>query len=497
MILVLIFLLVAVCMVLAVTRRNRESLLMLGLCASLAIQWAATLVYMAKKGGITTEVQLFLFLTAQIKTKMQYLMCTLGQLGYVLAVGRYLFPLFLMQLALSYTMSPRLRGRRWLSWGAGALPVLALVLYYPPVFRQIDSLRWQRFIVQFTQWWLVLYVAAALLILLWEYRSTTIPFFRRQFGRKVVLLLSLSGLYLLYCRQDPAQIYLFYRGDYTWLRGLTYLTPNITLRGYVFAMAVSVLCSLVGFTTLVQYTQTGMRENQSDIVMQRKFDIASEGASVFVHSIKNQLLANRVVHKRLAALAAQEQPDKEAMEQYIRSLQETNEMMLQRVEELYASVKSKSIFLIPTPVERVAEAAKGRFLRKYPQGKVEVVYRMEPSGQILADCTHLSEALYNLLVNGWEATTAAGREEPVRLIFQQERIYTVVEVADQGVGIPPEEAGRIFEPFYSHKNSNYNWGMGLYYVRAIVKSHLGLLRMESRPGEGSQFFVMLPRYEPK
>ena len=72
MILVLIFLLVAVCMVLAVTRRNRESLLMLGLCASLAIQWAATLVYMAKKGGITTEVQLFLFLTAQIKTKMQY-----------------------------------------------------------------------------------------------------------------------------------------------------------------------------------------------------------------------------------------------------------------------------------------------------------------------------------------------------------------------------------------------------------------------------------------
>lgn len=496
MILVLIFLLVAVCVALAVTRRSRESLLMLGLCASLAVQWAATLVYMAKKGGITTEVQLFLFLTAQIKTRMQYLMCTLGQLGYVLAVGRYLFPLFLMQLALSYTMSPRLRGRRWIPWAAAVLPVLALVVYYPPVFRRA-SLRWQRFIVQFTQWWLVLYVAAALLVLLWEYRSTTIPFFRRQFGRKVVLLFSLSGLYLLYCRQDPAQIYLFYRGDYTWLRGLTYLTPNITLRGYIFAMTVAVICSLVGFTTLAQYTQTGMRENQSDIVMQRKFDIASEGASVFVHSIKNQLLANRVVHKRLAALTAQEEPDLEAMGQYIRSLQETNEMMLERVEELYASVKSKSIFLTPAPVERIAEAAKGRFLRKYPQGKVEICYRMEPSGQILADCTHLSEAVYNLLVNGWEATLAAEREEPVRLIIQQERIYTVLEVADRGTGIPPEEAGRIYEPFYSRKNSSYNWGMGLYYVRAIVRSHLGQLRMESSPGEGSQFFVMLPRYEPR
>ena len=41
---------------------------------------------------------------------------------------------------------------------------------------------------------------------------------------------------------------------------------------------------------------------------------------------------------------------------------------------------------------------------------------------------------------------------------------------------------------------NHNWGMGLYYVRAIVKGHLGILRVESREGKGSSFYILLPKY---
>ena len=54
---------------------------------------------------------------------------------------------------------------------------------------------------------------------------------------------------------------------------------------------------------------------------------------------------------------------------------------------------------------------------------------------------------------------------------------------------------KIFEPFYSSKNSNFNWGMGLYYVREIVKSHLGSIRVESKEGVGSSFFILLPKYQ--
>ncbi len=64
-------------------------------------------------------------------------------------------------------------------------------------------------------------------------------------------------------------------------------------------------------------------------------------------------------------------------------------------------------------------------------------------------------------------------------------------------GIPPERQGKIFEPFVTSKNTNYNWGMGLYYVRKIVRSHLGRLRLESRDGEGARFQIMLPLYDPR
>ena len=47
----------------------------------------------------------------------------------------------------------------------------------------------------------------------------------------------------------------------------------------------------------------------------------------------------------------------------------------------------------------------------------------------------------------------------------------------------------------SSKNSNSNWGMGLYYVRSIVRSHLGSVRVESERGKGTRFFVILPRFE--
>ena len=127
---------------------------------------------------------------------------------------------------------------------------------------------------------------------------------------------------------------------------------------------------------------------------------------------------------------------------------------------------------------------------------------MEISGvteeSVLADVQHLSEALYNLLTNAHEAFMASVKEEEhLMLIIHSERLYIGFEVRDNGMGISKQDQRKIFDPFYTSKNTNYNWGMGLYYVRKIVKSHLGILRLESKVGEGTSFFVMIPRYEPR
>ena len=168
-------------------------------------------------------------------------------------------------------------------------------------------------------------------------------------------------------------------------------------------------------------------------------------------------------------------------------------MMIARSEELYRTVKNKSVLLVPTTIGQVKQTTLERFYRKYPDAKLTC--EMDESVTVLADCNYLSEALYNLLTNAWEANVAAGHaDRPIGLATRRERLYTVLEISDEGGGITQEEQKKIFEPFYSSKNSNTSWGMGLYHVRTIVRAHVGSLRVESQPGKGTSFFVLLPKY---
>ena len=70
-----------------------------------------------------------------------------------------------------------------------------------------------------------------------------------------------------------------------------------------------------------------------------------------------------------------------------------------------------------------------------------------------------------------------------------------MEIKDNGMGMSKGQSKKIVGPFYSSKNSNFNWGMGLYYVREVVKSHLGSMRVESDQGKGSSFYILLPKYQ--
>jgi signal transduction histidine kinase len=66
-------------------------------------------------------------------------------------------------------------------------------------------------------------------------------------------------------------------------------------------------------------------------------------------------------------------------------------------------------------------------------------------------------------------------------------------VRDTGVGIPPSEQARIFQPFYTTKGDQGGTGLGLSVTYGIVTDHGGLIEVESQPGEGSMFTVWLPQ----
>ena len=75
----------------------------------------------------------------------------------------------------------------------------------------------------------------------------------------------------------------------------------------------------------------------------------------------------------------------------------------------------------------------------------------------------------------------------------------VLEVADQGIGIPAEAESLLFVPFYRASNVNARisgFGIGLYVVREIVERHGGRVEVSSTEGQGSTFRVVLPLLDP-
>lgn len=482
------------CVAVLIVKKNRESLLLAATCFSLMLFLMGIMIVIAKRGGVSAEVERFLYFSRDLRIWLQYRLITLNQTGYLLALGRHLFPLCLLELAMVYSMAGPVRKHPWVRRLALALPVITLIFYCPALYRYlVDIAPWTQAALYCFSWiWVIGYVVLALILLAHEFCSITIPFCRRQFFAVALCPVALSALYLLYSGQDPGQIYRFYSYDYFWIKGLGYLQYSLTVPGYILLVAVNVVCGVAGLVSLARYTQDSFFNDREDVALERKFDVARTGASVFVHSIKNQLLANRVLYKRIRAELAQPCPDLDRLKEYTDSLSNGNELLISRSEELYRTVKAKSVRLVPVGLDRLGEVTAERFRKKYPDGALFL--RLDGAIQVLADENYLSEALYNLITNGWEATLEAGRKDPVELLSHQERLYTVLEVRDRGTGIPPTDIKHIFEPFYSGKNTNFNWGMGLYHVRTIVRSHLGSIRVENRPGGGVSFLILLPRY---
>lgn len=311
----------------------------------------------------------------------------------------------------------------------------------------------------------------------------------------VLALLSVTVLYSMYAIQDPGQIYNFYVSEYIRLGSLNYLRTALSSGwSWLPLMACTVFFVGLGSFNMIHYSRISQSEAQEDTTLQRKFDTASMGASVFVHSIKNQLLAARVAHKKLQQELEEPEPDLEKVRAWATCLREMNASMLERMEELYRSIKVSYIELVPVESDEIVRASLARLAQKYPDAKVQVHQSVQ--ALVLADRTHMAEALYNLLTNAWEAASAAGGEPRVELLVQPERLWLDFIVRDNGPGISRAEQKKIFDPFYTSRNTNTNWGMGLYYVRQIVKSHLGHMQIKSAEGKGSTFIVMLPRYVP-
>jgi len=132
------------------------------------------------------------------------------------------------------------------------------------------------------------------------------------------------------------------------------------------------------------------------------------------------------------------------------------------------------------------------FIERFAAAGVRFEQRLEPV-DIYGDPARLEQVVDNLLSNALNYTE---RQGSVRLTAGRQGSEAVLEVADTGIGIAPEDLDHVFERFWradpSRSRATGGAGIGLAIVRELVRAHHGRVEVEAAPGEGARFRVRLP-----
>jgi signal transduction histidine kinase len=184
-------------------------------------------------------------------------------------------------------------------------------------------------------------------------------------------------------------------------------------------------------------------------------------------------------------------------ESHLRIVQRNANRLAILVDQLLflARADSHPLDLDPQPVdlfEILNEA--GETARPTASAKdIALVITGEPLPETLADRSQLLRVVDNLVANAVKFTPEGGT---VRLVARREGDAAVVEVADDGPGIPPAEQPDLFNRFYRGSSAIEKAipgsGLGLAISKVIAEAHGGTIQIDSTPGTGSSFLLTLP-----
>ncbi len=276
------------------------------------------------------------------------------------------------------------------------------------------------------------------------------------------------------------------------------LTPSDKVLGYTLSLIRNTEGLTIGaamfFKDLTRVEQLEERERLRD-----RLAVLGEMAAAVAHEIKNPLAGIEV----MAGLLRRQLRDNAQATALVGDIMNEAKMANAIVQEILDFVRPVRLQMERTSVTSALQAAVTMADGTATRGAVDVRLHLADALPLIdADSTQLMQVFANLLINAYEALNGAGsvtitarevtREEdgalPLDGLHPVPTI--VVEVTDDGPGVPPELADKIFSAFFTTKAQGS--GLGLAIVRKIVDAHDGRIDLTSRPGTGTKFRVTLP-----
>ncbi|MCW5827816.1 MAG: PAS domain S-box protein [Deltaproteobacteria bacterium] len=227
---------------------------------------------------------------------------------------------------------------------------------------------------------------------------------------------------------------------------------------------------------------TQRKQAQDRLREQESLARLGEMAAVVAHEVKNPLAGISGAIQIIGSRLDPDSRERKIVGEIIARIEALNG----RVHDMLTFARPRSPVLAPVPVPELVQETV-RLVTKDPVfGKVSMTTALADL-KVKADAELAREALLNLLLNAAQAMPQGGsidiRCEPASDICR-------LHITDNGPGIPPELASRVFEPFITTKHKGT--GLGLAIARRTIREQGGDIECQTRPGQGTTFILTLP-----
>ncbi|MBA4366990.1 MAG: hypothetical protein C0403_05055 [Desulfobacterium sp.] len=219
----------------------------------------------------------------------------------------------------------------------------------------------------------------------------------------------------------------------------------------------------------------------------------------------NNILSAILGYSQLVLLNSQ---GNDKVQKYIHQLTASSERAKSLVHQILAFSRQTKVEKIPVDIGLIFKEVL-KLIRPTTPSTIEITHNVVSNlGAVMADQTQIHQVLMNLCVNASQAMEAEGGELHVELsqveltaddVIHYNDLepgkYLRLTVSDTGIGMDEETMSHIFEPYFTTKKVTEGTGMGLAIVHGIVADCGGDIKVSSKPGVGTTFFVLFPVIE--